>query len=113
LLATIIDTRISRVYSWEYVNPSKDIWYQLKVIAKGDNFKLYIDEKTVGEFTDNSIPSGEVGLPVSNTHVHFDDIIITGDDVEDGGSWDPAKHPEEKAVEPKSKLATAWAKIKI
>ena len=49
---------------------------------------------------------------IRNIHVHFDDFIISGDDVEDGGSWDPAKHPGEKAVEPKSKLATAWGKIK-
>jgi hypothetical protein len=87
---------------------SKDIWYELKIIVKGDNFEFYIDGEPAGEFKDNSIPSGKVGLVVKNAHVHFDDLIISGDDVKDGGSWDPAKHPEEKekAVTSKSKLAT-------
>ena len=92
--------------------PSKDIWYELKVIAKGDHFEFYIDGKQAGEFDDDSIPSGKVGFYVRNAHAHFDDFIISGDDVEDGGNWDPAKHPEEKAVESKTKLATAWGEIK-
>jgi len=91
---------------------SIDIWYQLKVIAKGDHFEFYIDGKPAGEFKDKSIPSGKVGFFVRNAHAHFDDFIVSGDDVKDGGNWDPAKHPEEKAVEPKSKLAKTWGKIK-
>jgi len=93
-------------------NLSKDVWYELKVIVKGDNFEFYIGGKPAGEFTDNSFPSGRVGLCVRNTHAHFDDLIISGDDVEDGGSWDPAKHPVEKAVESKGKLAKVWGEIK-
>jgi len=91
---------------------SNDIWYELKIIVKGDNFEFYIDGNPAGEFKDNSIPSGKVGLVVKNAHVHFDDLIISGDDVEDGGSWDPAKHPGEKAVESKGKIAMTWGKIK-
>jgi len=91
---------------------SKDIWYELKVIAEGDHCEFYIDEKLASEFKDNSIPSGKVGFYVRNVHAHFDDFIVSGDDVKDGGNWDPAKHQGEKAVEPKNKLATAWGKIK-
>ena len=91
---------------------SKDTWYELNIIVEGDYFEFYINGKPAGEFEDNSIPSGKVGLGVRNAHVHFDDLIISGDDVEDGGSWDAAKHPEEKAVEPKGKLATSWGKLK-
>ena len=91
---------------------SKDTWYELKIIVEGEHFEFYIDGKPAGEFEDNSNPSGKVGLCVKNVHAHFDDLIISGDDVEDGGSWDAAKHPEEKAVEPKGKLATSWGKLK-
>jgi hypothetical protein len=91
---------------------SKDTWYELKIIVEGEHFEFYIDGKPAGEFEDNSRPSGKVGLFVRNVHAHFDDLIISGDDVEDGGSWDAAKHPEEKAVEPKGKLATSWGKLK-
>jgi len=91
---------------------SKDIWYELKIIVEGDNFEFYIDENPAGEFKDKSIPSGKVGLCIVNAHAHFDDLIISGEGVGDGGSWDPAKHPEEKAVEPKGKLAMMWGEIK-
>lgn len=84
-------------------NLSKDIWYNLKIVVEGDSFKFYIDEKLVNEFVDKSIPSGKVGLGVSNEHTHFDDLIISGSNVKDGGNWD---------VEPKGKLATAWGKFK-
>ena len=84
-------------------NLSKDIWYDLKIIVEGDSFKFYIDEKLVNEFVDKSISSGKVGFYVGNEHAHFDDLIVSGGNVNDGGNWD---------VEPKGKLATAWGKIK-
>jgi len=40
--------------------PFKDIWYELKVIAKGDHYEFYIDEELASEFKDKSIPSGWV-----------------------------------------------------
>jgi hypothetical protein len=83
---------------------SKNTWYELKIIVEGEHFEFYINGEPAGEFEDNSIPSGKVGLKVSNAHAHFDDLIISGDDVEDGGSW--------KAVEPKGKLAISWGKLK-
>lgn len=92
--------------------PSKDTWYELKIVVEGDHFEFYINGEPACEFDDNSIPSGKVGLCVRNAHAHFDDLIISGDDVEDGGNWDPAEHLEGKAVEPKGKLATTWGTLK-
>jgi hypothetical protein len=90
---------------------SKDTWYKLKIIAEGDHFEFYIDGKPAGKFVDDSNSSGGVGLEVRNVHVHFDDIIISGDEVEDGGNWEPDKHPGE-AVEPYDRLVTTWASVK-
>ncbi len=90
---------------------SKDTWYELRIIAEGDHFEFYIDEKPAGKFVDDSNPSGCVGLVVKNVHAHFDDLIISGDDVEDGGSWEPDEHPEQ-AVEPYDRLATTWASVR-
>jgi hypothetical protein len=90
---------------------SKDTWYELKIIAEGDHFEFYIDGKPAGKFEDESNPSGGVGLAVSNVHAHFDNIIISGDDVEDGGSWELDKHPGE-AVEPYDRLVTTWANVR-
>ena len=84
---------------------SKDTWYELKIIAKGDHFELYIDGEPVGEFEDNSIPSGKVGLSVRNTHVHFDDVVITGPEIPDGG-------PGSISVRQKHELVTTWGTLK-
>jgi len=114
----VIDTAKNTAWAWKFfqgVNTfpseiplpftlSKDTWYELKIIVEGDNFEFYIDGKPAGEFEDNSIPSGKVGLYVRNAHAHFDDVVITGPEIPDGGSW--------KTVEPKGKLATSWGKLK-
>jgi hypothetical protein len=92
---------------------SKDTWYELKIIVEGDHFEFYIDGKRAGKFVDDSIPSGCVGLEVRNVHAHFDDVIISGDDVEDGGNWEPAEHPGEAVVvKSDNRLVTTWASVR-
>ena len=90
----------------------EDTWYKLKAVAEGKNLEFYINDELFLKGKDAQFPMGKVGIHIYNIHAHFDDLIISGDDVEDGGSWDPAKHPEEKAVEPKGKLATSWGRLK-
>ncbi|MBM3240319.1 DUF1080 domain-containing protein [Candidatus Poribacteria bacterium] len=87
-------------------------WYKLKLEVDKNDFKFYVGDKLLIEFNDNTFDSGLVGLFVIDAHVHFDDVIITGPEIPDGGYWDPAKHPGEKAVEPKGKLAATWGEIK-
>jgi hypothetical protein len=122
----VINTQKNTAYAWKLsqgtvttpseiplpFTPSKDTWYELKIIVEGTHFEFHIDGELVCEFDDNSIPSGKVGLCVRNAHAHFDDISISGDDVEDGGHWDPEAHPESKSVKPKGKLANMWGDIK-
>ena len=83
---------------------SKDTWYELKIVVEGDHFEFYIDGKLACEFDDNSIPSGKACLVVRNVHAHFDDIVITGPDIPDGGPG--------FVVTSQSKLATIWGSIK-
>jgi len=87
---------------------SEDTWYKLKVIAEGDHFEFYINDELIGSFDDDSRPSGTVWLEVRNAHVHFDDVVITGPEIPDGGPGGVSGEP----VEPQSKLVATWGRIK-
>lgn len=107
-----ISTPTFSVIAQEKFDVEEDTWYKLKAVAEGKNLEFYINDELFLKGKDSRYPAGKVGIYIYNIHAHFDNLIISGDDVEDGGSWDPAKHPEEKAVEPKGKLATSWGKLK-
>jgi hypothetical protein len=83
---------------------SKDTWYELKVIAEGEHFEFYISDELIGSFDDDSRPSGTVILGVASAKVHFDDVVITGPEIPDGGPG--------FAVTYQSKLAAIWGSIK-
>lgn len=78
-------------------------WYKLKLVAKGAHFDVYLDDVLVTAFDDDTVASGRAGLFIIKAHAHFDDVIITGDEIPDGGP---------SAIEPKSKLVTTWGKMK-
>ena len=100
------------VVAQEKFEVEEDTWYKLKAVAEGKNLEFYIDDELSLEGKDARWPAGKVGIYIHMAHARFDDLIISGDDVEDGGSWDAAKHPEGKAVEAKGKIATSWGKVK-
>jgi hypothetical protein len=83
---------------------SEDTWYKLKVIAEGNHFGFYINDELIGSFDDNSCPSGTISLAVRNAHIHFDDVVITGQEIPDGGPG--------FAVTSQSKMATMWGRVK-
>lgn len=92
---------------------SKDVWYTFKVAAQGEQLEFYVDNKLVLEARDNAFPTGKAGFVVQNggggpLEALFDDFVVTGPEVEDGGHWDPEAH----SVESKGKLATMWATLK-
>jgi len=78
-------------------------WYKLKLVAKGAHFDVYLDDALVTAFDDDTVASGRARLLFGKARVHFDDVIITGDEIPDGGP---------SALEPKSKLVTTWGKMK-
>ena len=82
-----------------------DTWYDLRLTAEGDEFKFYVNDTLVLEYTDDTYPTGRVGVGaccVRTTIVHFDDFSVASDDIPDTVT----------AVAPKAKLTTTWGRIK-
>ena len=86
----------------------EDKWYNLKIIAEGDNIRFYLDGKLLKSVNDATFKSGYAFLWMANVHAHFDDVIITGTGIPDGGHWNLSKHD----VELKNKRAMVWGSIK-
>ncbi|MFQ6043796.1 MAG: sigma-70 family RNA polymerase sigma factor, partial [Candidatus Poribacteria bacterium] len=81
-----------------------DRWYRLKMTVEGDLIRCFVDQKQVSEFRSNLYSSGMVGFAVNGVVAMFDDFVVTGPDIPDGGPG--------FAVNPRDKLATAWGRIK-
>jgi hypothetical protein len=79
-----------------------DRWYHLKGVANEGNFEFYVDGELFLSFSDPSLPAGRIGLSASSCIAHFDNVVITGDDVPDSLS----------AVVSQDKLATSWGEMK-
>ena len=52
--------------------------YTLKVVLKGSSIKCYIDGKLEFDITDESFPTGAVGLGTFNASASFDNLTIEG-----------------------------------
>jgi hypothetical protein len=74
--------------------------YIMRVVAEGSDFRVYIDDELIAEWSDDKLETGKVGVRTYSSTSHFDDIIITGPGI-------PGT-----AVEPASKLTTTWGSIK-
>ncbi len=76
-------------------------WFQIKVIAKGDTFEGYYDEKFIAEIKDKGLRQGKVGARVYGSTAHIDDFDVNG------------KGIEPSPIEAKDKLTTTWGTIKM
>ena len=76
-------------------------WFQIKVIAKGDTFEGYYDEKFITKITDKGLLKGKVGARVYGSTAHIDDFDVNG------------KGIEPSPIEAKDKLTTTWGTIKM
>ena len=74
--------------------------YKLKLVANGDTFEGYYDDKLIATMKHKQHKQGRTGLLVWQGNSSFDDMTITGKDV-------PVL-----AVKPRGKLALTWAQIK-
>ena len=101
-----IDDQIQRGQA-KVFTPELDHWYTLKALAEAKHTEFYIDGDLVGEFDYREIKSGKVGLVVSNALVHFDDFVVTGPKIPDGGPGGASI-----SVRQKDKLVTTWGGIK-
>jgi len=79
--------------------------YKLRTTEEKDLIKCYLDGELVLEFK-KRYAVGVVGLYVINVKAYFDDFVVTGANIPDGG---PGLG---KAVKPKAGFATTWASIK-
>lgn len=88
-----------------YPNKIGDV-YIIKVIAEKDNFKFFINEELITEWSDNQLKTGKIGVRTYSSVSRFDDILITGAGI-------PKSSGEPGLVEPLSKLTITWGKLKI
>ena len=73
-------------------------WYRLKVIAKGNRFQCFIDDKKMLDFLDDTYTAGGIYLSSGlGNRVHFDNFEV---------QYDPL------SVQPHKQLTTTWGEIK-
>ena len=77
-------------------------WYHLKGVANDDNFEFYVDGELMVSLPDSHFPTGYVNLDANGCLAHFDNVVITGDDVPDNSA----------AVWYSGKLAVTWGQIR-
>jgi hypothetical protein len=69
--------------SWHFLIASKmqinaNQWYNIRVVAKGNNIKFYVDDMSIPkiDFNDNSYSSGCIGVRSYNSTAIWDDIVV-------------------------------------
>ncbi|MCZ6678842.1 MAG: DUF1080 domain-containing protein [Candidatus Poribacteria bacterium] len=82
----------------------EDKWYAVRIVANEGDYEMFIDERRFCDFQTPFPDKGGALLWGHNVEAHFDNVVITGDDIPDRDLGLP--------VEPKAKLATTWATIK-
>jgi len=85
-------------------------WYTAKILANGNEYKMFIDDTLICNPKIDLPNKGGAFVFARNCKVHFDNIVITGDNIPDFDMNSPSVSP--KAVSPKSKVAKTWGKIK-
>jgi hypothetical protein len=103
------------IWAWRNGNPGAksavkafnlqlDRWYHLKATTNGNNFEFYIDGELIASLSESQHPTGRVGLTVNGAVAHFDNLVITGDDVPDSSNL--------TAISASGKLATTWGQLR-
>ena len=87
------------------VFPSQtDTWYRLKIVVEDDQITAFVDDLRVFELRDGLFASGVVCIAVNGVKATFDNFMVTGPDIPDGGSG--------YSVELSGKLVTTWAQLR-
>ena len=94
--------------SWNVPYPVEiNRWYTLKISTVGTISEFYIDDELIEAIDEDRFTSGRIGLNASDGIFLFDDFVVTGPNIPDGGP-DKGQVP----VSPKARLTTTWADIK-
>ena len=87
-----------KLHSFQLFDFELHKWYRLKIIAKGNRFQCFIDEKKMLDFLDDTYAEGRIYLSSGwGNRVHFDDFEV---------------QYEALSVQPRRKLTTTWGEIK-
>jgi len=81
-------------------NSEVDKEYELELIVEGNHFQFYVDGEDMGEWEDDQLEKGMIGIRVWSAIMSIDDFDINGPGI-------PAT-----AVDSQGKLASAWGGIK-
>ncbi len=80
-------------------------WYALRIVADGNRYRMFINDTLVCNFLGRFRATGAAAILGRNCEVHFDNVVITGDEI-------PKIDMNFFAVSPEAKLTTAWGRIK-
>ena len=88
----------NKLHTFQLFNFELHKWYRLKIIAKGNRFQCFIDDKKMLDFLDDTYTKGRIYLSSGwGNRVHFDDFEV--------------QH-EALSVQSWEKLTTTWGEIK-
>ncbi len=85
------------------------IWYSVRIIPSRGKMSFYLDEVLIAQLTDVGLSGYMDMCSTKGTHVYVDDVTISGPNIPDTGP----SGPNSFAVSPRSKLVTAWGRIKL
>ncbi|MBD3182677.1 hypothetical protein GF312_10315 [Candidatus Poribacteria bacterium] len=74
--------------------------YELELVVEGNHFQFYVDGEDMGEWEDDQLETGMIGLRVWNAIMAVDDLSIEGPNI------------PKTTVEPQEKLASTWGMVK-
>ncbi len=86
-------------------------WYQFRATVEDEWIAFYIDDELILDAKDATHRAGKAGVLVWHGVALFDDFVMSGPEVTDGGHWNPQVHPD-LGVKPTGKLTTTWAHLK-
>ena len=88
----------NRLHTFQLFDFELHKWYRLKIIAKGNRFQYFIDDKKMLDFLDDTYTKGRIYLSSGwGNRVHFDNFEVQYD---------------ARPVHPRKQLTTTWGEIK-
>ena len=88
----------NKLHTFELFDFELHTWYRLKIIAKGNRFQYFIDDKKMLDFLDDTYTEGRIYLSSGwGNRVHFDNFEV---------------QYEALSVQPRKQLTTTWGEIK-
>lgn len=87
------------------VTIKEEEWHTLRITGDKNGYQMFIDDKKVCETNNKLVNTGLATIGARNGVFHFDNVIITGDDIPDRNLG--------LSVQSQGKLTTTWGQIKV